>query len=280
MKKITVIFLAFLVCGLPLGLFAQQIINIHFFQIGVDIQINYTLRHLSFDSHMLIDCYVSRDGGENYEGPLIQAYGDVGKVTTNGEKIIHWKVSDEMKDFGGQVVFEVRGEVVKQKLNPENLLMYNASGSSYAGLMYGYVARWGGYIRGKTDFGTDDGGYKCNDAGQINYTGRYYYTIDNQSRRSRLGITGGVLYRLTRPIYLYAGAGYGYRRLVWHANTYSYDDNSHTGELWAVNTTHSAEGLEVELGGIFRYKRLALSVGVNAISFSFFEANGSVGFFF
>lgn len=278
--KLIYIMVVLVIITLIQSVFAQQITNIHFFQIGQDIQINYTLRHLSFDSYMLVDCYVSRDGGEHFEGPLTLAYGDVGKVTTGGEKIVHWKVSDEMEDFGGQVVFELRGEVVKQKLKAENLLMYNVSGSSYAGLMYGRVARWGGYIRGKTNFATDNAPYECDDTGHINYTGSDYYTIDNQSRRSRLGITGGVLYRLTRPVYLYVGAGYGYRRLIWHANTYSYDDDLPTGELWAVNTNHSAEGLEVELGGIIRYKRLAISAGMNAIGFSFFEMNGSVGLFF
>ncbi len=280
MKTPLILSLVLLLVGWAMPVSSQQITDIHFFQIGQDIQINYTLKRLSFDSHMLVECYVSRDGGANVEGPLTQAYGDVGKVTTNGGKIVHWKVSEEMKEFGGQIVFEIRGEVVRHAVNAENLLMYNASGSSYAGLMLGRAARWGGYVRGKTNLATSDGAYTCDDDGTINYTGAYYYTIDNRSRRSRLGITGGVLYRLTRPVYLYAGAGYGYRRLLWHATTYSYDDESPTGDLWAVNTNHSAEGLEVESGVIVRYKRLALSAGINAIDFSFFEINAGVGFFF
>lgn len=259
---------------------AQKVVNIHFYQIGPDIQINYTIKGLPFDSYMVTECRMSTDGGKTFVGPLIKAYGDVGKITFGGEKRILWKVSDEMPDLGGQVSFEVKGEVYKQKLKAENLLMYNVSGSSYAGLMYGRVARWGGYIRGKTNFSFDDAPYECNDAGDFNYQGNDYYTVGNQSRRSRLGITAGALYRLSRPVYLYAGAGYGYRRLMWQANTYSYDDDSQTGELWAVNTNHSAEGLEMEAGGIVRYKRLALSAGINTVSFSFFELNGSIGFFF
>ncbi len=280
MRKFLITLLSFCVYSLPLWLSAQQITNVHFFQIGQDIQINYTLKRLSFDTYMLIECFVSCNGGNSFEGPLQRIHGDIGKVATSGEKIIHWKVSDEMKDFGGQIVFEIRGEVVKQKLKAENLLVYNVSGSSFAGLMYGRVARWGGYIRGKTNLSTEDAPYSCDDAGHFDYTGDDYYTVDGKSRRSRLGITAGVLYRMTRPVYLYAGAGYGYRRLMWHAITYSYDDDSQTGDLWAVNTNHSAEGIEVEAGGIIRYKRLALSAGVNMISFSFFEVNAAIGVFF
>lgn len=67
---------------------------------------------------------------------------------------------------------------------------------------------------------------------------------------------------------------------MWHANTYNYANEQPMGELWAVNTQRSAEGVEAELGGIFRYKNLAVSLGANTVSFSFVEVNGAVGLFF
>ena len=45
---------------------------------------------------------------------------------------------------------------------------------------------------------------------------------------------------------------YGYRRLMWHAETFDYLSEQRTGDLWAVNTSNSADGVEAELGGIFR----------------------------
>ena len=72
----------------------------------------------------------------------MQVQGEIGKVAGNGEKSVVWQVMDEIGRLEGQIVFELRGEVVKEKQKAENILMYNVSGSSCFGLMYGRVARW------------------------------------------------------------------------------------------------------------------------------------------
>lgn len=261
--------------------YSQRITDVRFEQFGNAIRVHYMLSRLPFNSFSMLNLYVSTNGGVSFIGPLIQVQGDVGKVATNGEKRVVWQVLDELGNLDGQVVFELRGELIKEKIQAENLLMYNVSGSSYAGLMYGRVARWGGYVRGKTNFSFADAPYICNNSGVFNYEEEdNYYVVDKASKRSRLGLTAGVLYRPTGFLYLYAGAGYGYRRLMWHANTYNYANEQPMGELWAVNTQRSAEGVEAELGGIFRYKNLAVSLGANTVSFSFVEVNGAVGLFF
>ena len=236
---------------------------------------------LPYDSYVMMELYVSTNGGVSFSGPLLQVEGDVGKVDTEGAKTVIWRVADEWGTLDGTVVFEFRGDVLKKKPEPENLLMYNVSGSSYFGLMYGIVARWGGYVRGKTDFSFADAPYTCTVSGVFDYEKEgSYYVVDKASKRSRLGITAGALYRPCHFLYLYAGAGYGFRRLMWHAQTFDYLTDKQLGELWAVNTRYSAEGLEAELGVIYRYKRLGISAGINTVGFSFFEVNGAVGLFF
>lgn len=278
-KRVIFILTVFFLIGVRLH--AQRITNVRFEPFGRAVRVHYTLSRLPFDSFAALNLYVSTNGGESFTGPLIQAQGDIGKVGTNGEKTVIWQAMDEMGQLDGQIVFELRGDVVKEKQEMENLLMYNVSGSSCFGLMYGRVARWGGYVRGKTNFSFEDAPYTCDDSGVFNYKGETdYYVVDKTVKRSRLGITGGVLYRPLGFLYLYAGAGYGYRRLIWHAETFDYSDGQRTGDLWAVNTQNSADGVEAELGGIFRYKKLAVSLGMNTVGFSFFEVNGAVGFFF
>lgn len=267
--------------GVMPSAFAQRISNVRFEQFGRAIQVHYTLDRLSYDSYVMLDLYVSTDGGANFIGPLVRVQGDIGRVETEGMKSVIWQAMDERGGLDGEVVFEIRGNVLKKKSKVENLLMYNVSGSSYFGLMYGIVARWGGYIRGKTDFSFVDAPYTCNTSGVFDYEkAGNYYVVDKESQRSRLGITAGALYRPWPFWYLYAGAGYGFRRLIWHAQTFDYITDKPSGELWAVNTRYSAEGVEMELGLIYRYKRLGLSVGINAVDFSFFEVNGAVGLFF
>ncbi|MCD7851301.1 MAG: hypothetical protein LUH63_17260 [Parabacteroides sp.] len=278
-KRVIFILTVFFLLGVRLH--AQRITNVRFEPFGRAVRVHYTLSRLPFDSFAALNLYVSTNGGESFTGPLIQVQGDIGKVETNGEKTVIWQAMDEMGQLDGQIVFELRGEVVKEKQEMENLLMYNVSGSSCFGLMYGRVARWGGYVRGKTNFSFEDAPYTCDDSGVFNYKGETdYYVVDKTVKRSRLGITGRVLYRPLGFLYLYAGAGYGYRRLMWHAETFDYSDGQWTGDLWAVNTQNSADGVEAELGGIFRYKKLAVSLGMNTVGFSFFEVNGAVGFFF
>lgn len=267
--------------GVIPSVFAQRISDVHFEQFGRTIQVHYTLDRLSYDSYVMLDLYVSTDGGANFVGPLVRVQGDIGRVETEGMKSVIWQAMDEWGSLNGEVVFEIRGDVLKKKSKVENLLMYNVSGSSYFGLMYGIVARWGGYIRGKTDFSFVDAPYTCNTSGVFDYEkAGNYYVVGKESQRSRLGITAGALYRPWPFLYLYAGAGYGFRRLIWHAQTFDYITDKPSGELWAVNTRYSAEGVEAELGLIYRYKRLGISVGINAVAFSFFEVNGAAGIFF
>lgn len=267
--------------GLGPRVSAQHITQVRFQHFGQAIQVHYTLNRLPFDSFAMLNLYVSTNGGLSFTGPLLRVQGDIGRVETNGEKTVVWQVMDEQEGLNGQVVFELRGEILKKDWKAENLLMYNLSGSSGFGLMYGRVARWGGYVRGKTDFSFKDAPYACKNSGEFNYEDAdSYYVLDKASRRSRLGLTAGALYRPLRFLYLYGGAGYGFRRLMWHAQTYDYMTDKPVNELWAVNTQCSAEGVEVELGTICRYKRLAVSAGINTIGFSFFEVNGAVGLFF
>lgn len=271
----------FFSCLVNASLYAQRISDVRFEPFGRAIRVHYTLSRMPFDSFAMLNLFVSTNGGESFAGPLVQVQGDIGKVVGNGTKSVIWQAVDEIGQLDGQIVFELRGDVVKEKLKAENMLMYSVSGTSCFGLMYGRVARWGGYVRGKTNFSTKDAPYTCENSGRFNYNREdEFYIVDKDSRRSRLGITGGVLYRPMNNLYLYAGAGYGYRRLMWHAESFDYSDGHKTGELWAINTSHSADGIEAELGGIFRYKKLAVSLGANTVGFSFFEVNGAVGLFF
>lgn len=260
---------------------AQRITNVRFAQSGQAVQVFYTLSRLPYDAFMMLDLYVSTDGGERFVGPLMQVRGDIGKVDTNGAKSVVWQAVDERGGLDGLIVFEFRGEVQRKKQEADNLLMYSVSGSSGFGLMYGRVARWGGYVRGKTNFSFTDASYTCDNSGEFNYESNdTYYTVDKEARRSRLGITAGALFRPCGTVYLFAGGGYGYRRLMWHARTFDNTSDHPIGDLWAVNTSCSAEGIEAEVGGIYRYKRLAVSIGVNTVGFSFFEVNGGIGLFF
>jgi hypothetical protein len=79
-----------------------------------------------------------------------------------------------------------------------------------------------------------------------------------------------LLYRLSLPLYLYAGAGYGYKKLAWETAEGS----------WAENTDKTYTGAEAELGLILRSKNFAVSAGVQSNSFKYIEATIGVGIMF
>ena len=139
------------------------------------------------------------------------------------------------------------------------------------GVMAGIVARHGAYVRFRSDFGSVDTEWECDDTGALTSgpAGTPYY-IEGSSAKSRFSITGGYLYRFIKPLYGYVGAGYGQRTLAWEAM----DDK------WVKNIDHSASGIAAELGLIGQFKGFALSLGAQTVNFKYMELSVGVGYFF
>ena len=139
--------------------------------------------------------------------------------------------------------------------------------SSFGG-MVGLVKKFGGYVKFHSDFKSVTDNLECTDAGTTT-DGREIWFSGNTDK-SRLAITGGMLYRFVDPLYLYVGSGYGSRKLV-----------CETSEgLWAKNIDASTSGVEAELGLIGRINNIALSCGVQSNSFKYWEATFGIGFMF
>ncbi|MFR8354810.1 MAG: hypothetical protein ACLVEJ_03475 [Parabacteroides sp.] len=81
---------------------------------------------------------------------------------------------------------------------------------------------------------------------------------------------GGIVQRLWKPFYLYAGVGYGTRTLVWET----------VGGKWGKNKDHSLEGVEAEIGGILSAGPMVFSLGLQTNSFKYLEGNLGIGVIF
>ena len=90
------------------------------------------------------------------------------------------------------------------------------------------------------------------------------------TEKSRLSVTGGIVQRLWKPFYLYAGVGYGTRTLVWET----------VGGKWGKNKDHSLEGVEAEIGGILSAGPMVFSLGLQTNSFKYLEGNLGIGVIF
>ena len=146
---------------------------------------------------------------------------------------------------------------------------FRTSQMSY-GLMVAAMRRTGGYIKAKYSFSnTPSDDFECNDVGMSGEDGEVqWYT--GKTEKSRLSVTGGIVQRLWKPFYLYAGVGYGTRTLVWET----------VGGKWGKNKDHSLEGVEAEIGGILSAGPMVVSLGLQTNSFKYLEGNLGIGVIF
>lgn len=137
------------------------------------------------------------------------------------------------------------------------------------GIMVGVVRQWGGYIKAKYNFSNFSTDVSVDDAGVVEGTSaKAWFTGADKSER--FSITAGVLYRITLPLYAYAGIGYGNKTLAWEM----------ADGRWAEAADHSAKGIESEIGAIYRYKEFAISLGVENTAFKYWEFNVGVAIMF
>lgn len=220
-----------------------------------------------------------------FEGNII---GDV--VYKPGEAIVYLtqgsrNITIKSEDFGilkydfperieKQVVYKLDLKLIlsdEQKIRTLVMPVAGVGSVMSYGAMIGVVKKTGAYLKVKYNFVSQNTDYECDADGRIEGEGgASWFTGDDKI--SRFAITGGLLQRLWKPFYLYVGGGYGYKTVAWEMDT---ENNP-----WAENTDKTYKGYEVELGGIFRIKNIALSAGVQSNQLKYWEATVGVGIMF
>lgn len=218
----------------------------------------------------------------NIIGDVIYQSGEALVYMTKGSRTITIKSNrfgmmkfDFPEKLEKQVVYKLDLKLVLPEDQKRKTLVmveggFHPSHTSF-GVMAGIVAKHGAYVRFRSDFGSVDTEWECDDTGALTSgpAGTPYY-IEGSSAKSRFSITGGYLYRFIKPLYGYVGAGYGQRTLAWEAM----DDK------WVKNIDHSASGIAAELGLIGQFKGFALSLGAQTVNFKYMELSVGVGYFF
>ena len=133
---------------------------------------------------------------------------------------------------------------------------------------------WGAFVRGSWNFGTAP--YSIASSSDDNTL-----WASGQSRALRWSVTAGAIIPLIRPgklpewengssLSLYAGAGWGCRRLTW-------EDVS---GAWALIGDRSASSVALDAGLIFNIRRFALTAGIGTIAFRYPSAEFGAGISF
>lgn len=214
----------------------------------------------------------------NIIGDVIYKTGEAIVYMTQGSRYILIK-SDKFGslryDFGlkleKQVVYKMELKFIESDANRLHTLLTPVIGvgSNFSyGMMLGIAKKTGWYLKAKYDFKSLATDTECDEAGNSPEGDAYWFTGEKKS--SRLAITTGMMLRMAKPLYLYGGAGWGYRKLAWE-----------TAEgLWAECTDLSHSGIEVDLGCIFRAKSVAFTAGLQTNSFKYWEATIGIGIMF
>lgn len=239
---------------------------------GTDIVVVYKIL---FGKNVLscnVDVVLNVEGRNGYSIPLDndELTGDFGKIKEPGLKKFRYNIEKDKYQLAGRNLSFTLEVNNKNVLEDEVLVMASVGAwpqLSY-GLMLGYVKKFGGYIKCRSDFNFGEASYSCDSAGNI-VDGGFIWTTGTQ-REKRLQATAGLLFRATKWLYPYAGAGYGYREVHWQ----DYEDN------WVNVKDYSCAGVSAEVGLILKTGPVALSAGFSTTSFRFSEVEVGIGLMF
>ena len=224
-----------------------------------------------------ISIYVSRDGGNNYIGPLKEVTGDVGQNIKRGSKTVTWDVIKEMPLVEETLIFDVRAEITGNKPKSSFFIQYVANPTTYIGFRAGILGIWGFYgeIRGNLNaFQSANYTYKN---GIVNYDQPGYYLFSGQNGYSAFLALAGIAFQPARNFYLYLGAGYGKEDYLVSIDTYDYEGDVKTGSSYAKYDGYCNTGVEVDLGLMLRFNWFLLSAGGTALNFKSFNFTVGIG---
>jgi hypothetical protein len=160
--------------------------------------------------------------------------------------------------------------VIVEKESTSTFITLNVAYSDYGdlsyGLTFGNYKKFGWFVSAMTNFNFDafSNDFEC---GNDLMVGSYYPDYSGKEYISILSVMGGFIYRITEPVALRIGAGYGVRNTA-----YETTDN----EL-VKNTDVSASGVDVSLGAQFKFGKFVASVDAVTTNFKLFEAKIGIG---
>lgn len=280
MYKFTFIpLLFFFFCFLPVS--SQTISKIRTVQSGNNIIIHYSLSGVKFNQVLNVSVYLSKDGGRTFQGPLSAVSGDVGKNVTPGNKEITWDVFREVTDLEGDIVFDVRADVIEEEIKRSLFVSYSGNLIAPAGLSFGQVGKTSWYISAKASPSRrTETTLDCDNEKVINYDGEGYYTFDDIEIVSCYLLSAGLIFQSGRNFFIYTGAGYGSKSLIWHIKEFTYPNDQPAGDSYVKHIDYSYSGFEAEAGMILRFGKVLVFCGATNLNFTRTDFAFGLGFSF
>ena len=151
-----------------------------------------------------------------------------------------------------------------------NFFTINASINNYGDLSYGFTfgsyKKYGWFFSAMSnfDFKGLSSDYECDNDLMV---GTYYPDYSGKEYHTNLSIIAGFIYKISEPLTLRIGAGYGVRNTVYET----------TNNQLVKNKDVSAAGIDASLGAMYRYGNFVVSLDAVTTNFKVFEARLGIG---
>ena len=214
--------------------------------------------------------FIIEDGEKlKFNETLLSVYYKASAVGEEEKEVVVEKKAKPEKEVKKEVVAveKVKPEKkVKDKSLPStNFLTLNAAYSvapqTSFGFTYGQINKVGWFVSAMSNFGTR---FTANEWDDLIYIDEAI--ASGKSSNARLSFTGGMVCRLSEPVYLKVGAGYGMRVKCWEL------DNT-----WYEYPSNTYKGLEMTAGLMFNIKGYTISADVVTTGFEYMEVKIGVG---
>jgi len=260
----------------PTILISQQVTNVSSDVKDNKVVVKYTLQG-KFYQTFNTSLYVSRDGGQSFEGPLQEVTGDVGPDMQRGTHSITWDVLKEMPFVTETVVFDVRAEITSKRPRRFFFISYVGNATTYIGLRGGMLGMVGFYaeVRGNID-ALKSATYTYQN-GYVDYTNPGYFTFTEKNGYSAFSALAGISYQPIRNFFLCLGIGYGKEDYLLGIDEYSYDGDIKIGSSYVKYDGYCNSGVEIDLGVMYKIKILLLSAGGTMLNFKSFNWTAGIG---
>jgi hypothetical protein len=177
---------------------------------------------------------------------------------------------DELAAVTDSIALKATEPKEKPKKGIFTFMTVNGAYSNYGDLSYGLTIgsykKFGWYLSAMTNFNFDvfSTDYKCGNDQLVDghmpvYSGKESYTS--------LSVMAGFIWRVTQPMALRIGAGYGVRNTAYEL----------TDGKWALNKDISAAGVDAAVGVQFNFGGFVVSLDAVTTNFKIFEAKLGIG---
>lgn len=227
-----------------------------------------------------VEVIIDVEGKKHIPAPP-ELKGDFGKITESGRKQVRYDFS-KVKRLWVEKNLDMSFEVKNKNVVDDKVLIMPVLGLQIGyyennlpltcGLMLGYVKRFGGYVKLRSNFDYLKYTYECNRNLEVEGLG-YVWGWYGNTHRQQAYATAGILFRLTKWLYPFAGAGYGTSELLIDAG-YMQD------RQWIKVRDLSCAGYTAEAGVVFRAGPISFSLGVSSIAFSYTDMELGLGVMF